>query len=169
MTSSGSSAELLGRGNECRALDELLVAVRTGRSATVVLRGEAGIGKTELLRYVRERATGCHIVTATGVQSEMEISYAGLHQLCRPDGFELEDGEYDPSLGQGVITTAGKARARAQLDAAAARMTPEKFAEIRAQVGCRMGRAGGARGPERVSSPAASDPPERGQSACSRS
>lgn len=84
MTSYGSGVELLGRGNECQALDELLVAVRTGRSATVVLRGEAGIGKTELLRYVRERATGCRIVTAAGVQSEMEISYAGLHQLCRP-------------------------------------------------------------------------------------
>lgn len=84
MASYGSGVELLGRGNECRALDELLVAVRTGRSATVVLRGEAGIGKTELLRYVRERATGCRIVTAAGVQSEMEISYAGLHQLCRP-------------------------------------------------------------------------------------
>lgn len=84
MTSSGSSAGLLGREDECRALDELLAAVRTGRGATVVLRGEAGIGKTELLRYVRERAADCRLVTAAGVQSEMEISYAGLHQLCRP-------------------------------------------------------------------------------------
>jgi DNA-binding CsgD family transcriptional regulator len=84
MTSSGAGAELLGRENECRALDELLEAVRTGRSASVVVRGEAGIGKTELLRYVRERAAGCRIVTAAGVQSEMEISYASLHQLCRP-------------------------------------------------------------------------------------
>lgn len=84
MTSSGAGAELLGRTNECRALDELLEAVRTGRSATVVLRGEAGIGKTELLQYVHEHAAGCRVVTAAGVQSEMEISYAGLHQLCRP-------------------------------------------------------------------------------------
>jgi DNA-binding CsgD family transcriptional regulator len=82
MTSFG--AELLGRGDECQALDDLVTRVRAGRSATLVLRGEAGIGKTELLRYVGERATGCRIVTAAGVQSEMEISYAGLHQLCGP-------------------------------------------------------------------------------------
>lgn len=84
MTSSGSRAELVGRENECLALDELLVEVRDGRSASLVLRGEAGIGKTELLLYLRERAAGCRVVTAAGVQSEMEISYASLHQLCGP-------------------------------------------------------------------------------------
>ncbi|MCP2266873.1 BREX system ATP-binding domain-containing protein [Promicromonospora thailandica] len=84
MTRSGSGSELLGRESERRALDELLTAVRTGRSATLVLRGEAGIGKTELLRYVRGHASDCRVVSAAGVQSEMEISYAGLHQLCRP-------------------------------------------------------------------------------------
>jgi DNA-binding CsgD family transcriptional regulator len=49
-----------------------------------VLRGEAGIGKTELLRYLLERSTGCRTVRAAGIQSEMELSYAGLHQLCAP-------------------------------------------------------------------------------------
>ncbi|MDQ4112851.1 MAG: AAA family ATPase [Actinomycetota bacterium] len=84
MTSSRSGAELLGRRAECEALDDLLVGTRAGRSAAVALRGEAGIGKTELLRYLQERAAGCRIVSVAGVQSEMELSYAGLHQLCAP-------------------------------------------------------------------------------------
>ncbi|MER5436695.1 ATP-binding protein, partial [Streptomyces sp. NPDC002588] len=84
MARSGSRAGLLGRQNECQALDDLVAGARAGRSAALVLRGEAGIGKTELLRYLLDRATGCHIVRVAGVQSEMELSYAGLHQLCAP-------------------------------------------------------------------------------------
>ena len=84
MASGGSRAGLLGRHNECRVLDDLLTGARTGRSASLVLRGEAGIGKTELLKYLLDRATGCRTVRAAGVQSEMELSYAGLHQLCAP-------------------------------------------------------------------------------------
>jgi DNA-binding CsgD family transcriptional regulator len=82
VTKSGS--RLLGRRNECRALDDLLAGAATGRSAALVLRGEPGIGKTELLRYLLERSTGCRILRAAGVESEMELSYAGLHQLCLP-------------------------------------------------------------------------------------
>jgi DNA-binding CsgD family transcriptional regulator len=81
---SDSGAGLLGRRNECRALDDFLAGVRTGRSGVLVLRGEPGIGKTELLSYLLERSTGCRIVRAAGVESEMELSYAGLHQLCAP-------------------------------------------------------------------------------------
>lgn len=55
-----------------------------GRSAALVLRGEAGIGKTALLKYVLERSDGCRLVRAAGIQSDMELSYAGLHQLCGP-------------------------------------------------------------------------------------
>ncbi|MER5428417.1 ATP-binding protein, partial [Streptomyces sp. NPDC002588] len=84
MAKSSSRAGLLGRQNECQALDDLVAGARAGRSAALVLRGEAGIGKTELLRYLLDRATGCHIVRVAGVQSEMELSYAGLHQLCAP-------------------------------------------------------------------------------------
>ena len=76
-------AELRGRRNECQALDDLLTGARAGRSASLVLRGEAGIGKTELLKYVIRRAEGCRIVRAAGVESDMELSYAGLHQLVR--------------------------------------------------------------------------------------
>ncbi|MFJ8107672.1 AAA family ATPase [Streptomyces sp. NPDC096132] len=84
MTSHGSRTGLLGRQGECQVLDDLLAAARAGRSGVLVLRGEAGIGKTELLKYLLERATGCATVSAAGVQSEMELSYAGLHQLCAP-------------------------------------------------------------------------------------
>ncbi|MET9312505.1 AAA family ATPase [Kribbella sp. NPDC003505] len=77
-------AGLIGRRNECRALDDLLRGARVGRSAALVLRGEAGIGKTALLKYVLERSDGCRLVRAAGIQSDMELSYAGLHQLCGP-------------------------------------------------------------------------------------
>ncbi|WP_199237346.1 helix-turn-helix transcriptional regulator [Kribbella antiqua] len=84
MVPSRSSAGLIGRRDECRALDDFLGGVRAGRSAALVLRGDAGIGKTELLKYLFERSAGCRIVRAAGVQSDMELSYAGLHQLCAP-------------------------------------------------------------------------------------
>jgi DNA-binding CsgD family transcriptional regulator len=75
---------LLGRRDECQALDDLVAGARAGRSAALVLRGEPGIGKTALLNHLRERSTACRVVRAAGVQSEMELSHAGLHQLCAP-------------------------------------------------------------------------------------
>lgn len=59
-------------------------SARDGRSEVLVLRGEAGVGKTELLEYVALSASGCRIARAAGVESEMELPYAGLHQLCAP-------------------------------------------------------------------------------------
>jgi DNA-binding CsgD family transcriptional regulator len=73
---------LRGRGLECEALDQQLQSVRSGQSSVRVLRGEAGVGKTALLEHVAEQASGCRIVRASGVQSEMELAFAGLHQLC---------------------------------------------------------------------------------------
>ncbi|MEU0945410.1 AAA family ATPase [Streptomyces canus] len=84
MTSRGSGTGLIDRQNERRALGDLLAGAKDGRSGVLVLRGEAGIGKSELLKYLLERATGWRTVSAVGVQSEMELSYAGLHQLCAP-------------------------------------------------------------------------------------
>jgi DNA-binding CsgD family transcriptional regulator len=75
---------LRGRRTECAALDRLLAAVRIGESRVLVLRGEPGIGKSALLGYAGERAAGCRVVRAAGVQSEMELAFAGLHQLCAP-------------------------------------------------------------------------------------
>jgi AAA ATPase domain len=75
---------LRGRGRERAALDRLLDEARAGQSQVLVLRGEAGVGKTALLDYLQERGSGCRVVRAAGVESEMEIAFAGLHQLCAP-------------------------------------------------------------------------------------
>jgi DNA-binding CsgD family transcriptional regulator len=75
---------LLGRRRETRALDRLLESVRAGQSRVLVLRGEAGVGKSTLLEYVVRRASGCRVARAAGVESERELPYAGLHQLCAP-------------------------------------------------------------------------------------
>jgi DNA-binding CsgD family transcriptional regulator len=77
-------AGLRGRRSECATLDRLVAGARGGQSGALVLRGEAGIGKTALLAYVRERASGCRIARAAGIEGEMELAYAGLHQLCGP-------------------------------------------------------------------------------------
>ncbi|WP_432947191.1 ATP-binding protein [Kribbella sp. CA-253562] len=75
---------LRGRRRECARLDDLLAGVRSGRGQVLVVRGEAGIGKTALLEYLVARADGCRIARAAGIESEMELPYAGLHQLCGP-------------------------------------------------------------------------------------
>jgi DNA-binding CsgD family transcriptional regulator len=75
---------LLGRSAECAALEQLVGTVRDGPSRALVLRGEAGVGKSALLDYLAAHAPGCTIARATGVESEMELAFAGLHQLCAP-------------------------------------------------------------------------------------
>src|SRR6516162_11681642 len=75
---------LAGRGAEGARLERLLADARAGQSAVLVLRGEPGIGKTALLGYAAESATGFQVARAAGVESEMELPFAGLHQLCRP-------------------------------------------------------------------------------------
>src|SRR5690242_13449369 len=81
---------LRGRRAECLELDRLLEAMHAGQGAVLVLRGEAGIGKTALLEYTAEHAEGCRVLQAVGVESEMELPFAGLHQLCGAlvDGLE---------------------------------------------------------------------------------
>src|SRR5215208_4544469 len=81
---SAQTRELLGRRSECDAFDRLLANVRAGQSAVLVVRGEAGVGKTALLRCLIDGASGCRIARAVGVESEMELPFAGLHQLCGP-------------------------------------------------------------------------------------
>ena len=75
---------LHGRQSECQLLDQLLTDVRTGQSRVLVLRGEPGTGKTALLDYLAQRAVGCRVARVTGVEPEMEMAFAGLHQLCAP-------------------------------------------------------------------------------------
>jgi DNA-binding CsgD family transcriptional regulator len=75
---------LRGRQAECDELDQLLAAVRRGESGVLVVHGEPGVGKTALLDYVAEQAKQCQVARAGGVESEMELAYAALHQLCGP-------------------------------------------------------------------------------------
>lgn len=75
---------LIGRTRECAALDTLLTSVRDGEARVLVLRGEPGIGKTALLQYVADAARDFTVTHATGVESEMELPFAGVHQLCAP-------------------------------------------------------------------------------------
>src|SRR5215211_2846888 len=75
---------LLGRAGERETLDRLLENVRAGQSAVLVIRGEAGVGKTALLHYCARQASGFRVARLAGVESEMELPFAGLHQLCAP-------------------------------------------------------------------------------------
>src|SRR3954451_17765080 len=78
------SPGLLDRTSEREMLDRLLADVRGGRSAVLVIRGEAGIGKTALLRYAARRAAGVRVARVAGAEAEMELPFAGVHQLCAP-------------------------------------------------------------------------------------
>src|SRR6478672_8616868 len=69
---------------ECGVLDRLIEAVRAGESRTLVVSGEAGVGKTALFEYLVGQASGCRVVRTAGCQSEMELAFATLHQLCAP-------------------------------------------------------------------------------------
>ena len=80
----GQATRLIGRDAERGVLDGLLEAVRGGASRALVVRGEPGVGKTALLEDLAGRASDCRVVGAAGVQSEMELAFAALHQLCAP-------------------------------------------------------------------------------------
>lgn len=82
--------ELVGRHRECAVLDRLIEAVRAGESRALVVSGEAGVGKTALLDYLAGRALGCRLARIAGVQSEMELPFAALQQLCAPTVDQLD-------------------------------------------------------------------------------
>ena len=79
-------AGLTDRLSERAALGQLAEAVQAGESRALVVRGDPGVGKTALLDHLADQASGsaCRVARATGVQSEMELAFAGLHQLCAP-------------------------------------------------------------------------------------
>src|SRR3954453_57777 len=74
----------LGRSEERDVLDRLLETARRGQSGVLLIRGEAGIGKTALVRYAARRAAGFRVAQIAGVEAEMELPFAGLHRLCAP-------------------------------------------------------------------------------------
>ena len=92
---------LLGRRRECETIDRVIASLGGGQSRALILRAEAGAGKSALLDYAAERGTGCRVLRATGVESEMELAYAGLHQLCSPvlDGLDALPAPQAAALG----------------------------------------------------------------------
>jgi DNA-binding CsgD family transcriptional regulator len=106
--------ELRGRRSECESLDRLLEDVRGGHSRVLVLRGDAGVGKTALLDYLAVSASGCRVARSAGVESEMELAFAGLHQLCVPMLPQLAHlpGPQRDALGTAFGLTAGAAADR---------------------------------------------------------
>src|SRR6202046_2216673 len=101
MSAPVSARRLLGRRSECAVLDQLVASVRAGPSRALVLRGEAGVGKTALLEYLVQHASGCGITRSAGVESEMELAYAGLQQICAPflDRLDRLPGPQRDALG----------------------------------------------------------------------
>ncbi|NMO50126.1 helix-turn-helix transcriptional regulator [Actinoplanes sp. TBRC 11911] len=94
---------LLGRDAEGAELDRLLADVRVGVSGALVLRGEAGIGKTALLDYAAAQAEDCRTVRIVGVEAERELAFAGLHQVCAP---ALDRLDKLPVQQAGALSTA---------------------------------------------------------------
>src|SRR4051812_4965576 len=80
----GGQQALRGRGRECAALDDLVAVIRRGESGTLVVQGEAGVGKTALVEYAVDAAADVLVVRSVGVESDMELPFAALHQLCAP-------------------------------------------------------------------------------------
>jgi DNA-binding CsgD family transcriptional regulator len=102
---------LRGRQNECAALDALLDGGRDGRSGVLVLRGEAGIGKTALLEYAIASAADLTVLRSGGHETEMELAFAALHQLCAPllDRLDVLPGPQRNALSTTFGLTAGAA------------------------------------------------------------
>jgi DNA-binding CsgD family transcriptional regulator/tetratricopeptide (TPR) repeat protein len=99
----GSAAGLTGRLSERGVLDQFIAGVRAGEGRALVVRGEPGVGKTVLLDYLAGRASGCRVARSAGVQSEMELAFAGLHQLCVP---MLDHAESLPGPQRDALWTA---------------------------------------------------------------
>src|SRR3954447_14254850 len=78
------TTSLRGRRALCDDLDRLLMAARSGSSSVLSLRGDAGIGKSALLEYLAEQASGCDVIRCSGVESELELPFAAAQQLFAP-------------------------------------------------------------------------------------
>ena len=80
----GRKLGLINRDAERAVLDPFVAGVRAGEGQSLVVRGDPGVGRTALLDYLTGRSGGCRMIRAAGVQSEMELAFAGLHLLCAP-------------------------------------------------------------------------------------
>ncbi|MEA2212662.1 MAG: hypothetical protein QOF83_2610, partial [Solirubrobacteraceae bacterium] len=111
MVTEGPADVLRGRRSEREALERLLEAVRDGQSQVLVVSGEAGVGKTALVESVISSASGFRIARAVGVESEMELAFAALQQLCAPmlDRLDRLPGPQQEALGVAFGLRAGDA------------------------------------------------------------
>ncbi|MEV5149102.1 AAA family ATPase [Streptomyces sp. NPDC052727] len=98
-------ARLRGRRRECDALGHLVSQVEAGHSAVLVLRGDAGIGKSALLDHLAARVVGHRVARVAAAESEMELPFAGLHQLCAP--FLGRIGSLPPPQREALATAFG--------------------------------------------------------------
>jgi hypothetical protein len=103
-TRSEPAPALVDRQRERETLDGLVQDLRSGRGRALVVRGEAGVGKSALLDYAAAAAADMQVARAAGVESEMELAFAGLHQLCAPllDRLEGLPGPQRDALGDRV-------------------------------------------------------------------
>jgi DNA-binding CsgD family transcriptional regulator len=108
---SGRTPGLRDREPERAVLNQFVAGVRTGDGQALVVRGEPGVGKTALLDYLAVQAQDCRVVHVAGVQSEMELAFAGLHQLCAPmlDRLEQLPGPQQDALRIAFGLSAGPA------------------------------------------------------------
>ena len=122
---------LRGRSSECAALDRLLDGVRGGECRTLVLRGEPGVGKTALLDYAIASAPDLRVLRAVGVESEMELAFASLQQLCSPalDRLERLPGPQQDALGVALGLRAGQTPDRFLVSLAALSLLSEAAEE----------------------------------------
>ncbi len=102
---------LVDRRTECQHVDELLADVRRGISQSLVISGDAGIGKSALLEYLVAEASGCRVIRVAGVEAEAELAFAGLHQLCSPllDRLDRVPAPQHDALGTAFGLRAGPA------------------------------------------------------------
>jgi AAA ATPase domain len=109
MVTEGPAEVLHGRRDEREVLDRLLAAVRGGQSGVLVVSGEAGVGKTALLESAIRSASGFRVLQAVGVESEMELAFAALQQLCAPmiDRLDRLPGVQQDALGVAFGLRAG--------------------------------------------------------------
>jgi DNA-binding CsgD family transcriptional regulator len=110
----GASPVLVGRDRECARIDELLEGALAGESGALIVRGEAGIGKTALLDYAAARADGMQLLATAGVEAEADLAFAGLYGLLRPilDGLsELSELQANALAGAlGLAPASGSER-----------------------------------------------------------
>src|ERR1700741_2267206 len=130
-TRSEPGPALLDRDAERAALDGLLEDLRSGRGRALVVRGEAGVGKSALLEYMAGAAAGMRVARAAGVESEMELAFAGLHQLCAPllDRLDRLPGPQRDALGVAFGLRVGPAPDRFRVGVAVLSLLSEVAAE----------------------------------------